>query len=91
MDYLGREIVLLADVPDDFGLLARRVAQLEQTWNHVKPAVIKRNGDKAAAEVDQVISAIKQKPSHQQLVKEANRILDLVDTLEGLFNKKVRP
>lgn len=91
MDYLGREIVLLAEVPDDFGLLDRRVAQLEQTWNHVKPVVIKQNGDKAAAEVDQVISAIKQKPSHQQLVKEANRILDLVDTLEGLFNKKIRP
>jgi hypothetical protein len=88
MDYLGREIVLLAQVSDDFGLLDRRIAQIEQTWNQVRPVVMKRSGDKVAAEVDQVISAIKQKPSRQQLVKEANHILDLVDALEGLFNKK---
>lgn len=89
MDYLGREIVLLAKVPDDFGLLDRRIVQLEQTWNQVKPVVMKRNGDKVAAEVDRVISAIKQKPSRRQLVKEADRILDLVDALEGLFSKRV--
>ena len=36
LDYLGREIVLLAQVPNTYGLLGRRISELAETWDRFK-------------------------------------------------------
>jgi hypothetical protein len=39
MDYLGREIILLAQVQNNYGLLGRRISELAGIWDKFKPAI----------------------------------------------------
>jgi hypothetical protein len=88
LDYLGREIVLLAQVPSTYGLLGRRISELAETWDRFKPAVQGQKapkGKEVAAQVDQVISALKRGTTKEQIIKTGKTILDLVDRLEALY------
>ena len=87
MDYLGREIILLARMPDNYGLLDKRISQLRQMWDTFKPDVKRRNGDKIAAQVDHVIGDFQKSASQEQMTNAGSRILDLVDRLETLFTE----
>jgi hypothetical protein len=69
MDYLGRELVILAKMPDDYGL----------------PQIMLRNGQALATKVDQTIARIKAASNRQEIEQEGNVILDLVDEIENLF------
>ncbi|MGO9022466.1 MAG: hypothetical protein ACLQVJ_29365 [Syntrophobacteraceae bacterium] len=85
MDYLGREIILGTQVPNDYGLIPKRISQLEQTWSDLKPSILDRNGKKTADQIDHILSDLKKQPTKPQMVKDGNQILDLVDQLESLF------
>jgi hypothetical protein len=85
MDYLGREIVLEAQVPNDYGLLKKRISQLEQTWNILRPSILDRNGKNVADQIDPIITDLKKEPPNAQTVDDGNHILALVDKLENLF------
>ncbi len=88
LDYLGREIVLLAQVPNTYGLLGRRIAELAETWDKFKPASQAQKapkGEEVAAQVDQVIAALKRETTKDQIIKSGKTILDLVDKLEALY------
>jgi hypothetical protein len=88
LDYLGREVVLLAQVPNTYGLLGRRISELAETWDRFKPdsqALKAPKGEEVAAHVDQVVAALKRGTSKDQLVKSGKTILDLVDRLEALY------
>jgi hypothetical protein len=85
MDYLGREIVLLAKEQDDYGLLEKRVSELGRTWDKIRAEVKSRDGKEASDRVDEVLSELKGKASRTQMMKNGNRVLDLVDELEALF------
>lgn len=85
MDYFGREIVLTAQVPNDYGILKKRISQLDQTWTALKPSILDHNGKSVADSVDQVMTDLKKQPSQSQVVKDGNRILELVDQMEKLL------
>lgn len=85
MDYLGREIVLLAQYPDDKLTLRHRITELEETWTSIKGDVNRRNGSAVALDVDSEISKLLATDSRPEIISGANRILDLVDKLEALY------
>ncbi len=88
LDYLGREIVLLAQVPSTYGLLGRRISKLAEIWEGFKPAIQAQKapkGKEVAVQVDQVIGALKRETIKEQIVKTGKIILDLVDRMEALY------
>jgi hypothetical protein len=88
LDYLGREIVLLAQAANTYGLLSRRIAELAETWEKFKPAsepLKAPKGKEVAAQMDQLVAALKRAASKEQVVKSGNFILDLVDRLEAFY------
>lgn len=85
MDYLGRELVILAKMPDDYGLLQKRENELEKNWSNLRPQIMLRNGQALANKVDQTIARIKAASNRQEIEQEGNVILDLVDEIENLF------
>ena len=85
MDYLGRELVILAKLPEDYGMLQRGKDELEKTWSNLRPQILLRNGQALAIKVDQTIDQIKETTDHQKIEQEGNVILDLVDEIENLF------
>jgi hypothetical protein len=88
LDYLGREIVLLAQVPSTYGLLGRRISELAENWDRFKPDVQGQKapkGKEVAAQVDQVIAALKRGTTKEQIIKTGKTILDLVDRLAAQY------
>ena len=85
VDYLGREIVLLAQYPEDRFTLDHRVAELGRTWARIENDVNSRNGQKVAASVNEELTKLGKTESRPEMINSANRILDLVDELEGLY------
>jgi hypothetical protein len=85
MDYLGREMVILAKLPEDYCMLQRGKDELEKTWSNLRPQILLRNGQALAIKVDQTIDQIKETTDHQKIEQEGNVILDLVDEIENLF------
>ena len=85
MDYLGRELIILAKMPDDYGLLQKRENELEKNWSNLRPQIMLRNGQALANKVDQTIARIKAASNRQEIEQEGNVILDLVDEIENLF------
>ena len=85
MDYLGRELIILAKFPEDYGMLPRRLDELEKNWSNLRPQILLRNGQALAVKVDQKINQIKETTDHQKIEQEGNVILDLVDEIENLF------
>lgn len=85
MDYLGREIVLLAQYPEDEMTLHHRIAEIEDTWTKIEADVNEHNGSAVALEVDAEISKLLVTDSRPEMITDANRILELVDDLEKLY------
>lgn len=88
MDYLGREIALLAAVPDSHGLTERRVTELAATWSQLRPAIVDRSpttGDEIAVQVDHIVNALKKGGTNEQMATHARQILDFVDEIENLY------
>jgi hypothetical protein len=88
MDYLGREIVLLAQVQNNYGLLGRRISELAGLWNKFEPAIQAMKvpkGNEVALQVSQVITALRSGGTNSQIIKNGKNILDLVDKLEALY------
>ncbi len=85
MDYLGREIVLLAQYPDDKLTLRHRITELEDTWTKIEGSVNEHNGSAVSLKVDAEISKLMVTESRPETITYANRILDLVDELENLY------
>jgi hypothetical protein len=85
MDYLGREVVLLAALPKDHGLLGQRVSELQEVWASLREEVRARKGLKTAEEMDRVMAALKKGAPRAEMKQYGNRVLDLVDELEALF------
>jgi hypothetical protein len=85
MDYLGREITLLAQYPDDKMTLHHRITELEDTWTKIESDVNEHGGSSVALEVDAEISKLMVTDSRPEMITHANRILELVDELETLF------
>jgi len=88
MDYLGREIMLLTQVKDDYGLLNRRIAELDKVWKSLQQVVLDKGGNKVAKQVNQVINELQKNVSRQRMIKKDNNILDLVDELENTLRRK---
>jgi ABC-type amino acid transport substrate-binding protein len=85
MDYLGRELVILAKMPDDYGMLQKREDELEKDWSNLRPQIMLRNGQALAIKIDQTMDQIKAAADHQKIVQKGKVILDLVDEIENLF------
>jgi hypothetical protein len=85
MDYLGRELIILAKFPEDYGMLPRRLDELEKNWSNLRPQILLRNGQALAIKVDQTIDQIKETTDHQKIEQAGKVILDLVDEIENLF------
>jgi hypothetical protein len=85
MDYLGRELVILAKLPEDYGMIGKRGDELEKTWSNLRPQIMLRNGQALAIKVDETIAQINEATHHQKIEQEGNVILDLVDEIENVF------
>jgi hypothetical protein len=88
MDYLGREVVLWSQVPNNYGLIKHRLAELAAAWEKLRPgiqALRAPQGAAVASQVSQVVAALQKGGAAAQMVKDANRLLDLVDRLEALY------
>jgi hypothetical protein len=86
MDYLGREVVLLTQLPNAYGLLDERISQLGAVWSDLEPVIRKRkNGEGVADQVSKVVAGLRRAGPRQQKIADGRRILDLVDELEALF------
>jgi hypothetical protein len=88
VDYMGREIVLLAQVQINFGLLARRISELAGIWDKFKFTIqtLKApKGEEVTSQVSQVIAALKSGETNSQIIKNGKHLLDLVDKLEALY------
>lgn len=88
MDYLGREIVLLAQVQNNYGLLGRRISELAGIWDKFNPAIQAMKvpkGKEVASQMDQVITTLRKGGTNSQIIKNGKHILDLVDKLEALY------
>jgi len=89
LDYLGREVVLDA-MSADFVAAARQDSEIEATWTQVRPKVVAAGGTQQAKDTDaalvELATAIQAKDGPATIAK-ANAVLDLVDSLEGVFAK----
>ncbi|MEJ2637318.1 MAG: hypothetical protein P8184_18780, partial [Calditrichia bacterium] len=85
MDYLGREIVMLAQVKDNYGLLNMRISQMQDNWNTLAAIIRSKKGEKIAEQVDTDINRIRSEKAGPQMINDANDILNLVDEMEALF------
>jgi hypothetical protein len=84
MDYLGREVLLLSQVDDDRGMLARRIDELVSTWNGVTSVILESGEAELVERVDDRLERLRQQPDRTTIAEVANEILDLVDELEAV-------
>lgn len=87
LDYLDFEAKLQSKAGHP-GELERAVAQLRGVWTRLRPKVVKAGGASVAADYDVHVAAIRRladnaNPGTTQ--QEAQRGLDLVDMIEGVF------
>lgn len=85
LDYLGREIALLASRVQDFGLLRLRVLEFEQVWTRVRPLVNQRGGERLSVQMDEVIAGLRLRTTRDQVIRNTSRIFALEDEMEKLF------
>ena len=85
LDYLGREIVLLAECRNNYGFLSKRIDQLKMTWVRLRPNILTRNGQDAAARLDKTLESLNANDPTDIIIQTGNTVLDLVDELEALY------
>jgi hypothetical protein len=85
LDYLGREIVFLAESANAADLINWRIKQLDHNWQEIRPDIINQGGADAAANMDDALKGLTSKLPSKNLVEIGNVILDLVDELEALY------
>lgn len=86
LDYYGRELEVWA-ARNDLGKLASTRADLQRTWEAVKPKVISHGGSAAAARTDSLVTRMAAAHTAREYAAVAKPFLDLVDELEKPFEK----
>jgi hypothetical protein len=89
LDYLDREAQLRSKAGESKAVV-RAVLALVSTWAGLKSRVVAAGGDKAAADFSRHVESIgrlARRSDRVALQKEASRGLELVDVLEGVFQK----
>ncbi len=86
MDYLTRDIVLLAQLPDDYGLIQTRLLQLDDNWQIVKGMALQKNGGKLVKLTDGIMNDLEnENPSKLRMVKDGDELLGLIKDLDALI------
>lgn len=85
LDYLGREIILLAESKNNYGLLDKRISQIREIWQRLRGDIIKRNGLEIALRLDKTLESLNAQEPANLLIEKGNNILDMVDELEALY------
>ncbi|MEJ2346663.1 MAG: hypothetical protein P8076_12025 [Gammaproteobacteria bacterium] len=83
MAYLAREIVLLPRFPDDYGLLKKRMAELQRQWSLARPLVVKRHAADAAARMDTLLTDLAHVRANAKIINTANSVLSALDALKS--------
>jgi hypothetical protein len=89
LDYLGREVVLDA-MQLDFDRASADTDTLEATWKLVRAEVLRSGGTMEASDYDASITdtrAAITAMNAEQLANEANVALEIVDAIEGVFER----
>lgn len=86
LDYYGRELEIWA-ARNDLGKLASTRADLQRTWDAVKPDVISHGGAPAAARTDSLVARLASAKTAKDYARLATPFLDVVDELEKPFEK----
>lgn len=86
LDYYGRELEIWA-ARNDLGKLASTRADLQRTWDAVKPNVISHGGNAAAARTDSLATRLAAAKTAREYAAVAKPFLDVVDELEKPFEK----
>lgn len=84
LDFLGRELVLDA-MSSDARAAARDLATLQKEWAGLRPKVLKAGGSKQAADLDRLLTSVKEAISRQdwpELRNQSEAELELVDSME---------
>lgn len=81
--YLAREIALLPRFPDDYGLLKRRMTELQRQWSRAKPLVVKRDGTGLAGRMDTLMANLPHLRANAKIIAAANAVLSALNPLES--------
>ncbi len=81
LGYLGREVELLAQVPDDYGLLGRRIAELQATWREIKGGPLAKRHPKASSQLARTVAALSSRPDNPQVERDGASIAGLAARL----------
>lgn len=84
LDYLGRELEIWA-ASGNQQKLDQTSAQIQSTWQSVRPQVVANGGTAEAQKFDAIVQQVKQAQSPSQHGDLAKPVLDQVDYLEKVF------
>jgi len=88
LDYLGRELEIWSQ-PSDPPRLEATAADIRATWQQLRPALDATRDARIVAELDALVTRLHAaQPRYRAL---AGELLDAVDRLEAVFQKKGRP
>lgn len=87
IEYYGRELQIWSLAKNDKKLKSSSAA-LVKTWKKVRPAVIENGGEEMAKKVDGMMAKLKAATTPDEYMAAAGPILNGVDDLEDVFNKK---
>jgi hypothetical protein len=84
LDYLGRDLEIWA-ASGDQQKLDQTSAQIQSTWQSVRPQVVANGGTAEAQNFDATVQQVQQAQSPDQYGSLAKPVLDQVDYLEKVF------
>lgn len=84
LDYYGRQLEIQAAAKDTAGL-KQTAADIQSTWNQVRPQIVANGGTKEAKQFDVTVAQVQKAGTPAQYGKLANPVLAQVDFLENVF------
>lgn len=77
LGYLGREVELLARMPNDYGLLGRRIAELQANWNGLRQRAVVQHHPRIAGQLQSTVADLSSTPPAPRLAHDGARIARL--------------
>jgi hypothetical protein len=90
LDYEGRQLEIAVG-RNSLPVLKDTTKQIRQTWDEVRPQVIKRGGTAESSAFETLVAQLEHANSIAEYKPIAASILNDVDLLEAVFTKNTQP
>ncbi len=84
LDYYGRELEVWS-AAEDINKLKATIAEMQKTWDRLRPTVIAHNGTAQAKQFDKLMTQAQTAKSRPEYDAASAALLEAVDTLEKVF------